>query len=183
KWWALWVRLHLVHRHAYDMAVVSIETARLHKRHTEHIVAMMREGITMRLIRRHRLDDPRITDDVRAVVVQDVRERRKAARRSRHDYMATLINLASFGPAALTRDVAIRDRQRNEESLLAPSQVPRDITEPQDLQRMIQSIRQHVCEHFYLAEMRDPQLSVRSNRRAYVLPGQSATYTAQMSPD
>jgi hypothetical protein len=165
--------MHLVRRHDYDMAVVSLETARLRKRHTEHIVAIMREGITMRLIRRHRLDDPRITDETRSVLLQAVMERRKTARPSRSDNLATLINLASFGPAALT------DRQRNEESLPAQSQAPRDTTEPPDLQQTIQSIRRHVSEHFYLQEMRDPELAVHTNRRAYVLPRQIAMYIAR----
>src|SRR5262245_30954148 len=89
EWWRPWVRMHLVRLHDYDMAVVSLETARLHKRHTEHIVAMMREGITMRLIRRHRLDDPRITDETRSVLVQAVRERRKTVRPSRLNNLAT----------------------------------------------------------------------------------------------
>ena len=33
-----------------------------------------------------------------------------------------------------------------------------------------------MCEHFYLREMRDPELTVRTNRRAYVLPRQLAMY-------
>jgi chromosomal replication initiator protein len=36
-----------------------------------------------------------------------------------------------------------------------------------------------VCEHFYLREMRDPELTVRTNRRAYVLPRQIAMYIAR----
>ena len=43
----------------------------------------------------------------------------------------------------------------------------------------IQSIRRQVCEHFYLREMRDPELTVRTNRRAYVLPRQIAMYIAR----
>ena len=33
-----------------------------------------------------------------------------------------------------------------------------------------------MCEHFYLREMRDPELTVRNHGRAYVLPFQLATY-------
>jgi chromosomal replication initiator protein len=33
-----------------------------------------------------------------------------------------------------------------------------------------------VSEHFYLREMRDPELTVRTKRRAYVLPRQLAMY-------
>jgi chromosomal replication initiator protein len=47
------------------------------------------------------------------------------------------------------------------------------------LQEAIQAIRRRVCEHFYLREMRDPELTVRSNRRAYVLPRQIAMYVAR----
>jgi chromosomal replication initiator protein len=44
----------------------------------------------------------------------------------------------------------------------------------------IESIRRQVCEHFYLREMRDPELTVRTNRRSYVLPRQIAMYTARV---
>jgi chromosomal replication initiator protein len=43
----------------------------------------------------------------------------------------------------------------------------------------IQAIRQHVCENFYMREMRDPELQVRTNRRAYVLPREIAMYIAR----
>ena len=36
-----------------------------------------------------------------------------------------------------------------------------------------------MCEQFYLREMRDPELTVRTNRRAYVLPRQIAMYIAR----
>jgi len=45
-----------------------------------------------------------------------------------------------------------------------------------DLHGAIRKICQHVCEHFYLREIRDPDLTVRTNRRAYVLPRQIAMY-------
>jgi hypothetical protein len=170
--------MYLYHRHN-DRAARSAETARLRKRHSEHIVAMMRLGISMRTIRRHRLDDPRLTDDTRTVLVAAVMERRKTARPSRRDSLATLINLASFGPAALTEDVAKSDPWVNEEPIPALSPLARGVTEPQDLPQTIQSIRQQVCEHFYLREMRDPELTVRTHRRAYVLPRQIAMYVAR----
>jgi hypothetical protein len=44
----------------------------------------MRLGIEMRLVRRHRLDDPRISDEDRAVLVRSVEERRRKARSARH---------------------------------------------------------------------------------------------------
>jgi chromosomal replication initiator protein len=43
----------------------------------------------------------------------------------------------------------------------------------------IESIRRQVCEHFYLREMRDPELTVRTHRRSYVLPRQIAMYIAR----
>jgi len=43
----------------------------------------------------------------------------------------------------------------------------------------IQPIRRRVCEHFYLREMRDPELKGRTHRRAYVLPRQIAMYIAR----
>jgi chromosomal replication initiator protein len=51
--------------------------------------------------------------------------------------------------------------------------------DPPSVQEAIQSIRQRVCEHFYLREMRDPELTVRTHRRAYVLPRQLAMYIAR----
>ena len=44
------------------------------------------------------------------------------------------------------------------------------------MKEAIQTIRRLVCEHFYLREMRDPELTVRTKRRAYVLPRQLAMY-------
>ena len=47
------------------------------------------------------------------------------------------------------------------------------------LKEAIQAIRRLVSEHFYLCEMRDPELTVRTNRRAYALPRQIAMYIAR----
>jgi hypothetical protein len=47
------------------------------------------------------------------------------------------------------------------------------------LKEAIQAIRRLVCEHFFLREMRDPELTLRTNRRAYVLPRQIAMYIAR----
>jgi chromosomal replication initiator protein len=52
----------------------------------------------------------------------------------------------------------------------------RSLNDPVAVPVAIQSIRRQVCEHFYLREMRDPDLKVRTNRRAYVLPRQLAMY-------
>ena len=53
------------------------------------------------------------------------------------------------------------------------------VLDPPALRETIQAIRRLVCEHFYLREMRDPELTVRTNRRAYVLPRQLAMYIAR----
>jgi len=53
------------------------------------------------------------------------------------------------------------------------------VLDPLALQEAIQAIRRQVCEHFYPREMRDPELKVRTNRRAYVLPRQIAMHFAR----
>jgi chromosomal replication initiation ATPase DnaA len=53
------------------------------------------------------------------------------------------------------------------------------VVDPLAVQGTIQSIRQHVCEHFYLREMGDPELTVRTHRRAYILSRQIAMYIAR----
>ena len=52
-----------------NQTVDSPESRCLRQRHAEHILDLMRDGISMRTIRRHRLDDPRLTDEVRAILV------------------------------------------------------------------------------------------------------------------
>ena len=51
--------------------------------------------------------------------------------------------------------------------------------DPPALKETIQAIRHEVCQHFYLREMGDPELVVRTNRRAYALPRQLAMYVAR----
>src|SRR4030095_1047886 len=66
KVWAPWVGVPRLWAGDYAPSVAAAETVRL--RHSEHILDLMRDGISMRTIRRHRLDDPRLTDEVRAVL-------------------------------------------------------------------------------------------------------------------
>lgn len=79
KLWAPWVRMHLLRARQSDptvnAAIDSPESCRMRERHTEHILAMMRDGVSMRTIRRHRLDDPRLTDDVRAMLLDAAKGR------------------------------------------------------------------------------------------------------------
>jgi chromosomal replication initiation ATPase DnaA len=76
------------------------------------------------------------------------------------------------GPAVSS---TITDGANNEDPQ-ARSPAANVVTEPLALPAAIQLIRQHICERFYLREMRDPELTVRSNRSAYVLPRQIAMY-------
>jgi hypothetical protein len=148
---------------------------RLRQLHSGHILAMLRSGISMRTIRRHRLDDPRITDGVRAVLVEAARERQSKARfrrseeQRKQDRLPTLIRLSSIVRNVATAGPDCESHETGSHPgnvVLGPSAVP----------AAIQSIRRRVCEHFYLREMRDPELKVRTHRRAYVLPRQIAMY-------
>lgn len=109
--WVPWVRMQQLRARDYDPSIASAESDRLCQRHSEHVLAVMRDGITMRTIRRHRLDDPRITDEMRALLVA-ARERQSKARIRRpedqraEDRLAMLIRL---GP--IVRNDAPRGRQ------------------------------------------------------------------------
>jgi hypothetical protein len=74
--WEPWVRIQLQHRD-YAPEVELAEFARLRKRHSEQMLALRGMGMPMRLVRRHRLDDPRITDEARAVMVRSAMARRR----------------------------------------------------------------------------------------------------------
>jgi hypothetical protein len=158
-----------------NLAVDSPDSHRLRQRHSEYILDMLRAGISMRTIRRHHLDDPRLTDELRSVLIAAVKERQGKARYRRseeqrkEDRLRTLITL---GPAAKSGSTT----GSNGESAEASSQPGMVVLDPLAVPEAIQSIRQHVCEHFYLRERRDPELTVRTNRRAYVLPRQIAMY-------
>jgi len=80
-------------RRKHDGAGRSAEFARIRRRHSEHLLNLMRLGIEMRLVRRRRLDDPRITDDCRTVLVRSVQERRRKARSARHPPLDDLQSL------------------------------------------------------------------------------------------
>jgi hypothetical protein len=132
----------------------------------------------MRTIRRHRLDDPRLTDEVRAMLVQAARERqskawfRRPEEQCKQDKLRTLIRL---GPV-VGRDSTRRPDSAPPEGDCQPASV---VLDRLAVPRAIESIRRQVCEHFYLREMRDPELTVRTNRRSYVLPRQIAMYIAR----
>jgi len=171
KQWVPWVRMQQLRAPAYDPSVASAESDRLRHCHSD-----LRAGISMRTIRRHRLDDPRLTDEVRALLVEAVKERQSKARfrseeQRKQEKLRMLIRL---GP--IVKNSAPKDANNEYPETCAPATL---IPDPQPLKEAIQLIRRHVCEHLYLREMRDPELTVRSNRRAYVLPRRIAMYVAR----
>jgi len=121
--WIPWVCRGL-HLRGRDGSISSPEFMWLRQRHSEHILDLMRAGISMRTIRRHRLDDPRITDEVRVVLVEAATRRPAKARFSSHE------------DECLQAGMAVSD----------PLAVP----------GVIRSIRQRVCEHFYIARDAGP---------------------------
>src|SRR6516225_5162127 len=98
KHWVPWVRMYLLRACQSDPSVNpaldSPDSRRFRQLHSEHILDMLRAGIT---IRRHRLDDPRLADELRAVLVKAAIERQGKAwfRRSEdqrnEDRLRTLI--------------------------------------------------------------------------------------------
>ena|SRR5271157_3801464 len=75
KEWEPWAIIHLRQRGYY--AAMSTELAHLRQWHREHVLSLLDAGIEMRLIRRHQLDDPRMTEEVRTVLVEAAIERRR----------------------------------------------------------------------------------------------------------
>jgi hypothetical protein len=139
---------------------------------------MLRAGCSMRTIRRHRLDDPRLTDDLRAVLVEAAKARQGKARFRRSEEqrkLDRLWRLIRLGPGAGSTAAAGPKEELPQEC----SQAATVVLDPLAVPAAIQAIRQHVCEHFYMREMRDPELTVRTNRREYVLPRQIAMYVAR----
>ena len=84
------------------------------------------------------------------------------------DRLARLIRLGPFVRNAPTPEPTDESPERCAQAAVVP--------DPPALTEAIQAIRRLVCAHFYLREMRDPELTVRTNRRAYVLPRQVAMY-------
>src|SRR5215467_9853356 len=113
------------------------------QRHSEHILDMLRAGISMRTIRRHRLDDPRLTDAVRAVLVEAARERQSKARfrrseeQRKEDQLRTLITLCPAVSSTRT------DGPKNDVPQ-ARSPAENVVTEPLALPAAIQLIRHQV---------------------------------------
>jgi hypothetical protein len=175
-----WVEICLARLHGNQRAVVTAETARLRERHTEHILAMVYQGMSMRLIRRHQLDDPLLSDNARELLVRAVLGRRKKARVSRRENIATRINIASvLNPRAL--DLALSDSQENAKPNAAVPQASKRVTDPQELQRTIETIRRRVSDYFQMAKLRDPDLKVRSHRQVFAFPRRLAMYIVRLA--
>jgi hypothetical protein len=141
KEWEPWVWLYLRHQ-GYALAG-SPELARLRQRHSGHIVGFMQRGVAMRLIRRHRLDDPRITHELRMVLMQAAIGRCKKARLARHPSSQD----STIQPSA-TGD----SQQGSESSTIDPA--PRNIFPSQSTPVTIDLIQKRVSEHFHLPELR-----------------------------
>jgi hypothetical protein len=172
KQWEGWVAFRL---HNYQMAVITAETARLRERHKEQILALTWAGVAMRLVRRHQLDDPLLSDDARALLVRAVMERRKKARVSRRENLATRINIAAvLNPRTL--DLTLSGSQWNTERNESFPQETQRVTDPEELQRTIETIRRRVSVYFQTAKLRDPDLKVSSQRQVFAFPRQLAMY-------
>jgi len=75
KEWEPWVIIHL--RHRGYLATMATELARLRQWHRQHVLSLIDTGNEMRLIRKHQLDDPSVTDEVRGILMQAAIERRR----------------------------------------------------------------------------------------------------------
>ena len=179
KQWEAWVEIRLARLHGNQRAVVTAETARLRERHKEQILALTWAGVAMRLVRRAQLDDPLLSDDARAVLVRAMMERRRKARVSRHENLATRINIAGLGLNPRALDITLSDSQENAKPTEAFPQPPQRVTDPQQLHRTIETIRQRVSDYFQTAKLRDPDLEVRSHRQVFAFPRQLAMYIAR----
>lgn len=163
KEWEPWVWLYL--RHQGYAPAGSTELARLRQRHSEHIVGFMQRGVTMRLIRRHQLDDPRITDELRTVLVQATLGRCKKARLARNP---------SSQDSTTQQSTTGDSRQGSELSKI--DLAPRDAFPSQSTPVTIDLIQKRVSEHFHLRESRVQDPNMRSKRQIIAFPRQLAMY-------
>ncbi len=83
KLWAPWVRMELLRRPDYEPAEAAAELSRLRKRHADQLLALVQAGVRMRMVRWHRLDDPRMPNDLHVILVRAAMARREKARLTR----------------------------------------------------------------------------------------------------
>lgn len=174
KQWEPWVRMYLLRRSDYDPAAASVEFSRLRERHSDQLMALVQAGVRMRLVRRHRLDDPRLTDETRATLVRAVMERRRKARLTPegawcHLYLESWLDQH-------VRDARLGICGMSDRPSRPASQSPPDDSPTDYLGRAIRAIQERISDHFYLGELRDSELKVRSRRQVFALPRQVAMY-------
>jgi hypothetical protein len=169
KEWEAWVWMDLRHRGIAPLG--SSEIARLRQQHADHIVDFMQKGLTMRLVRRHRLDDPRIPDELRTVLVRRAIERcRKATVKYR---------LAARSTQDVTTQSAATGNAPHGSRSSKLDLASRNIFSSEYKSATIDLIRKGVSERFYLRELRDQDLKARSHRQIITFPRQLAMYIAR----
>lgn len=177
--WIPWVLIHL-RRRDYESAVMAAESTRLRRRHSEHLLTLLWAGIGMRQVRRHRLDDPRITDEVRAMLVRAAIDRRKkgwlARRRAisdPHRMLESDLSNPDIGVASLGKSLSRSEFSR------ASANEPEKPNAAQEKRVTIDLIQERISKHFNLRELRNENLKARTNRLVIAFPRQIAMYIAK----
>ena len=181
KEWEPWVLMQVRPRCNYDLAVWSAEMAWIRRWHRNYLLHVIWAGISMRVVRRHRLDDPGITDGVREMLVRAATQRRKKAWLARHRAITdphskgvSELNNPDIGASSSLVYPLLRL-----ESVQVPPQGTGETIASLERRVTIDSIQKRVSEYFYLRELRDPDLKAQSNKRIFVFPRQVAMYIAR----
>jgi hypothetical protein len=91
--WLPWVVMEARRKSSLpDQGGIARDVERAREQHAEHVLAILDAGIAMRLIRRHRLDDPRLSDECRGLLFEAAIERRRTAWRARHRGQTTSLS-------------------------------------------------------------------------------------------
>jgi hypothetical protein len=149
----------LLRRADYDPA----EFSRLRQRHSDRMLALFQAWVPMRLIRRHRLDDPRVTDELHAVLVAAAIKRCRKAKLARH-------------PASGAEDSPNRPGETDDST-----QRSQNVLLPEHTTSAIDLIRKRISEQFHLTELRDQDLTRRSHRQIIAFPRQLGMYIARQA--
>jgi Bacterial dnaA protein helix-turn-helix len=177
KWWEPLVLLEFLSNPDYNPTLASVGMSRMRQRHTQQILAFTTAGFSMKLIRRHRLDDPRITDELRATLVRAMVKRRSYARLG-EQATSGHANIESWLTSYPT-DAAIAGFQSGHNSSNDAAPSPQYAATPEELRQTINAIQKRVSNYFYLRELRDPELKVRSRKQVFAFPRQVAMYIAR----
>ena len=170
KRWEPWAWLD-AHRRYTDSAAISAELVRLRQRHSDFLLRLLRTGVGMRVIHRHNLDDPRITDDLRAFLVRATIERQRTAGPARQPGWSDEQTWAKQ-----FKDAALAEFLRHLDSHQVPQRVTQNVVFKQESGVTIELVQRLVTAHFKLLH-RD--LEMRTNRRALTFPRQVAMYLAK----